>query len=84
MKKYLWLVWAGFSLVSRAETLDLKTFLDQVRKQNQAVQGSALASEGAKERGDEADLLYTTQVFANLNAVYDQKRAGTNMVGDDF
>lgn len=73
MKKCVWLVWAGLSLVASAETLDLKTYLEQVRKQNQSVQGSALASEGAKERADEADLLYTPQLFANLNAVYDQK-----------
>jgi outer membrane protein TolC len=72
--KWLIIVLLGvLALSASAETLTLKDYVGQVNKQNQAVQGSQLASEGAKDRADEADLLYTPQVFASFGALYDQK-----------
>ncbi len=70
-----WLVFVLVALasVARAETLSLKGYLGQVKSQNQSVQGSQLASEGARERENEADLLYTPQLFVNVGAIYDQR-----------
>lgn len=71
--KWLVVIWMGLAVVANAETLTLKDFLGQVKNQNQAVQGSQFASEGAKDRGDEADLIYTPQLFVNVGALYDQR-----------
>ncbi len=78
MKTMRWLQIAAatFFLVHatvRGEALSLKDYLQEVRKENHGYQSAVEKREGSKERGSQADLLYSPALFANVNFRFDKK-----------
>src|SRR5262249_4843042 len=53
--------------------LSLAEYLDQVRVNNLGVRSAKEASQGANERGREADLLYAPSLFAEASYLNDRK-----------
>jgi outer membrane protein TolC len=62
-----------------AHALTLNEYLDQVRGQSLSYRGSAEQSEGAGLKSREADLIFTPQLFAEVNAGHDGKPSTPQM-----
>lgn len=56
-----------------AQTLDIKTYLDQVQAQNDEWKGSDLAAQGAKLRSDEGLLLLSPSIFAEGSYIRNER-----------
>lgn len=67
---------------SAASTLSLAQYIEQVSSQNQGVQASARAAEGARARSAEADLVLSPVFFANFQLLTD-KSASTSAIQRD-
>ena len=75
MKRHLgiFLAFACSFSVQASSPLSIDDYVRQVRKSNQAVQGSSLNSQGALERSSEGDLLLAPQLFSNIQHTDDHK-----------
>lgn len=60
-------------LGSSASALTLNEYLDQVKGQSKAYQGSSNQQEGSYLKSREADLIFTPQLFAEANVGHDSK-----------
>jgi len=74
----------GVSLsVAPAQALTLQEYLDQVKGENRAYQGSRLQSEGATQKAREADLIFTPSLFAEGRVGHDGKLSSPSIVAYD-